>query len=144
MDNALLGGANHAALNAVLNGLSAILIGLGWLSIRSGKRDTHRSFMLAATTVSAIFLVSYLARFASSGAHRYPGQGTWKVIYFAVLFSHMILAVATPPLVLRAIWLATRGRFADHARIVRFTFPIWMYVSVTGVIVYLLLYHPPG
>ncbi len=139
-----MGGAGHAAINAVLNGLSAVLIGLGGLSIRGGNRERHRGLMLAATTVSAIFLVSYLIRFALSGAHPYPGHGTWKAIYFTILFSHMILAVATPPLVLRAIWLATKGRFAEHVRIVRWTFPIWMYVSVTGVLVYLLLYHPPG
>jgi len=139
-----VGGAGHAAINAALNGMSAVLIGLGWLSIRGGNRERHRGFMLAATTVSAIFLLSYLIRFALSGAHPYPGHGTWKVIYFTILFSHMILAVATPPLVLRAIWLATKGRFPAHLRIVRFTFPIWMYVSVTGVLVYLLLYHTPG
>ena len=140
----MTGGASHAAINAALNGLSALLIVLGGLSIRAGARERHRRFMLAATTVSAIFLVSYLIRFALSGAHPYPGHGAWKAIYFSILFSHMILALATPPLVLRAIWLATKGRFEDHRRAVRYTFPIWLYVSVTGVLVYLLLYHPPG
>ncbi len=145
-----MGGAQHAAFNASLNALSAILIGLGWWSIRARDRDQpgvrarHRRYMLSATAVSAIFLVSYLIRFALSGAHPYPGHGTWKAIYFSILFSHMLLAMATPPLVLRAIWLATKRRFDEHRRIVRYAFPIWMYVSVTGVLVYLLLYHPPG
>jgi putative membrane protein len=139
-----MGGADHAAINAGLNGLSAILIGLGWIAIRNNKPETHRRFMLAATGISSLFLLSYLARFAMSGAHRYPGHGTWKAIYLVVLLSHMALAIATPPLVLRAIWLATKGRLPEHKRIVRWTFPIWMYVSVTGVLVYWLLYHPPG
>ena len=140
----MIGGPSHAALNAVLNGLSAVLIVLGWLSIKSGARDRHRTCMLSATAVSAIFLVSYIVRFLTSGTHRYPGAGTWKLIYFAILFSHMTLAVVTPYFVLRAIFLATRGRIDEHKRLVRWGYPIWLYVSVTGVIVYLLLYHPPG
>ena len=83
-------------------------------------------------------------RFAISGTHRYPGAGTWKAIYLTILVSHMLLAIATPPLILRAIWLALSARYAEHRRLVRYAFPIWMYVSVTGVLVYLLLYHPPG
>jgi putative membrane protein len=139
-----MGGASHAAVNAFLNGASAVLIGLGWLSIRGGDRERHRRLMLAATTVSAIFLVSYLVRFAFSGTHRYPGHGAWKLVYLVVLFSHMALAVVTPFLVLRAIWLATRERLSEHRSLVAWAFPIWMYVSVTGVLVYWLLYHPPG
>ena len=139
----IVGGAAHAAVNAALNGLSAILIAIGWFSIRAGARDRHRALMLSATAVSAIFLVSYLVRFALSGAHRYPGTGAWKAIYLSVLISHMLLAIATPPLILRAIYLATRDRIGEHRRIVRWAFPIWLYVSLTGVLVYLLLYHPP-
>jgi putative membrane protein len=140
----MIDGAAHAALNASLNGLSAVLCAAGWLAIRRSARGSHRRLMLSATGVSAIFLVSYLARVALSGTHRYPGAGTWKAIYLAVLVSHMLLAVVTPPLILRAIWLATRDRVDEHRRVVRWAFPIWMYVSVTGVLVYLLLYHPPA
>jgi putative membrane protein len=140
----LIGGAGHAALNAVLNGLSAICIALGWLAIRSGARDRHRRLMLTATAISALFLISYLLRFAASGTHYYPGHGAWKVLYLSLLGSHMLLAIVTPLLVLRAIWLAIGARFDEHRRIVRWAFPIWMYVSVTGVLVYVLLYHPPG
>jgi putative membrane protein len=140
----VIGGPSHAAFNALLNGVSAVLIGFGWASIRRGARGPHRGLMLGALGISALFLVSYLVRFALSGTHRYPGTGTWKAIYLAILFSHMVLAVATPPLVLRAVWLATKDRLPEHRRVVRWAFPIWMYVSVTGVLVYLLLYHPPA
>ncbi len=139
-----IGGPAHAALNAALNGLSAILIVAGFVAIRRRRRAVHHRLMVSATVVSAVFLVSYLLRFALSGAHRYPGAGAWRAIYFTVLASHMLLAVATPPLVLRAIWLATRERIVEHRRLVRVAYPIWLYVSVTGVVVYLLLYHPPG
>ena len=137
-------GAQHAALNAGLNALSGVLCALGWLAIRRGARVPHRRLMLTATAVSAVFLVSYLLRVALSGTHRSPGGGAWKTIYLVILLSHMALAIATPPLILRAIWLATRERIDEHRRVVRWAFPIWMYVSVTGVIVYALLYHPPG
>lgn len=140
----MIGGPGHAAFNAGLNGLSAVLIGLGWIAIKAKDRDRHRALMLSATSVSAIFLISYVVRWMVSGTHRYPGAGIWKAIYLAVLFSHMALAVVTPWLVLRAIWLATRDRIDEHRRLVRYTFPIWMYVSITGVLVYVLLYHPPG
>jgi putative membrane protein len=137
-------GAHHAALNAALNGLSAVLIGVGWWAIRRQNRALHWKMMASATAVSTVFLVSYLARVYLSGTHRYPGAGAWKAIYLTVLFSHMLLAVATPPLVLRTLYLAGKRRFAEHRRIVRFTLPVWMYVSVTGVLVYVLLYHSPG
>jgi putative membrane protein len=140
----MIDGADHAAFNASLNGLSALLCGAGWLAIRRRARAPHRRLMLSATGVSAIFLISYLLRVAISGTHRYPGGGAWKGIYLAVLVSHMLLAVVTPPLILRAIWLATRDRIDEHRTMVRWAFPIWMYVSVTGVLVYLLLYHPPA
>jgi putative membrane protein len=139
----VIDGADHALLNAGLNGLSGLLCGAGWLAIRRRARASHRRLMLSATGVSAVFLVSYLVRVALSGTHRYPGAGAWKAIYLAVLISHMLLAVVTPPLILRAIWLATRDRVEEHRQVVRWAFPIWMYVSVTGVLVYLLLYHPP-
>jgi putative membrane protein len=140
----MLGGPGHAAFNASLNAISAVLIFLGWRMIKSGRRETHRAYMLSATGVSTLFLASYLLRWAVSGTHRYPGAGAWKLVYLALLFSHMALAVVTPVLVLRAIFLALRNRLPEHRRVVAWAFPIWMYVSVTGVLVYLMLYHPPG
>jgi len=94
--------------------------------------------------VSCLFLVSYVTRVLISGTHKYPGEGVWKTIYLAILMSHMLLAILVPPLALRALFLAIKKRYAEHRRLVRYTWPIWMYVSVTGVLVYVLLYHPPG
>lgn len=97
--------------------------------------------MMAALAVSAVFLVCYLTRFWLTGAHRYSGDGPLRIIYFGMLFSHMTLAAATPPLALRAAWLASHGRIDEHRRLVRYAWPVWLYVSVTGVLVYLMLYH---
>lgn len=137
-------GATLAALNATLNGTAAVLLFGGWVAIKRGQRQLHGWLMGSAFVVSAIFLVSYLTRVYISGTHRYPGSGAWRTIYLVILISHMIMAVITPPLAIRTIFLAYRRRFPEHKRLVRWTFPIWMYVSITGVIVYLLLYHPPG
>jgi putative membrane protein len=137
-------GAALALTNAVLNGTAALLLFSGWIAIRKRRPDIHWKLMTAAFVVSCIFLACYLTRFYISGAHRYPGHGTWKAIYLSVLVTHMILAAATPPLAIRTLWLAAKKRIPAHRRLVRYTLPIWMYVSVTGVIVYLLLYHPPG
>jgi putative membrane protein len=137
-------GTQLAFLNACLNGTAAILLFAGWRAIRGGNRRLHGLLMGGAFVVSALFLISYLTRVAVSGTHYYPGHGFWKATYFTILGTHMVLAICTPPLALRTIWLALQKRFADHRRIVRWTLPIWMYVSVTGVMVYVLLYHPPG
>jgi putative membrane protein len=131
----------HPAINAALNATSAVLIVLGWRAIKAGDRDRHRALMIAAVVTSAVFLVSYLIRFATTGAHEYPGAGLDKLFYLLVLFSHMILAVVLVPLVIRAVRLGLRGDFTRHRRIVRFTFPIWIVVSVSGVVVYVMLYH---
>lgn len=132
-----------AALNATLNGASAILIVFGWRAIRAGERDRHRALMLSALAVSTVFLASYLTRVAISGTHRYPGHGALKAFYLALLASHVTLAAATPPLVLLAVARAWKGRLAEHRRIVRYALPVWLYVSVTGVLVYLMLYQLP-
>jgi putative membrane protein len=137
-------GSQLALLNATLNGTAAVLLLIGWVAIKRGERKLHGFMMASAFVVSALFLVSYLTRVVVSGTHYYPGGGVWKAIYVTVLMSHMLLAVATPPLAIRTVFLAWKKRFAEHKRIVRFTLPIWMYVSVTGVLVYVLLYHPPG
>jgi putative membrane protein len=131
----------HPALNATLNLTCFVFLVLGRMAIARGDEALHRRRMLAAFAASAVFLVSYLIRFATTGAHRYPGEGLDKSFYLVVLFTHMILAVVLVPLVVRALQHALRSRFDAHRRVVKFTWPIWLYVSVSGVIVYLMLYH---
>jgi uncharacterized membrane protein YozB (DUF420 family) len=128
-------------VNATLNATSAALLFVGWRAIRSKRVDLHRFAMQGAFVTSTIFLVCYLTRFYLTGSHRFPGDGWLKAVYLTILFSHMVLAVATVPLVLRTLFLARASRFVEHRKIARFTFPVWMYVSVTGVIVYVMLYH---
>ncbi|HEX3762322.1 MAG TPA: DUF420 domain-containing protein [Kofleriaceae bacterium] len=131
----------HPAINAVLNFTCFVLLVLGRMAIARDDVALHRRRMLGAFTVSSIFLASYLIRFATTGVHRYPGDGWDKTLYLITLFSHMTLAVVLVPLVIGALRRALRGDFAAHKRLVRFTWPIWVYVSVTGVLVYLMLYH---
>ncbi|HEY1553468.1 MAG TPA: DUF420 domain-containing protein [Kofleriaceae bacterium] len=131
----------HPALNASLNFTCFVLLVAGRVAIARGDRALHRKRMLAAFTVSVIFLVSYVIRFATTGRHDYPGHGWDRVLYLLILVTHMTLAVVLVPLVVAALRRALRGDFAAHRRMVRFTWPVWMYVSVTGVIVYLMLYH---
>lgn len=131
----------HPAINAALNGTCAVLLIAGRIAIARRQREAHRRYMLGAVTVSAVFLASYLVRFATTGAHRYPGEGWDKITYLVILFSHMALAVVLVPTVIRAVQHALRGEYAKHLRIVRWGWPVWMYVSVTGVIVYFMLYH---
>ena len=129
------------AWNAALNATSAALLVLGFRAIRAGARERHRRLMVAAVTVSAVFLVSYLTRVALTGTHRFPGEGPLKWLYLAILLSHTVLAVVAAPMALRTLFLGWTGRFEAHRRAARFTFPVWLYVSVTGVVVYLLLYQ---
>lgn len=133
-----------ARLNAGLNSASFVLLALGWLNIRRKRIERHRKLMLAAFITSSLFLISYLARYSLTGAHHIAAGGWVKATYLALLFSHMILAALAVPLVLRALYLALRGRFDAHRKIARITFPIWAYVSITGVVVYALLYHVVG
>ena len=131
----------HPAINAALNLTTFVLLIGGRMAIARGDQALHRKRMLAAFTTATIFLISYLIRFATTGAHKYPGSGADKYIYLAILFSHMILAVVLVPYVIGALRHALAGRFEKHKKLVRVTFPMWMYVSVTGVLVYLMLYH---
>ena len=131
----------HPAINAALNLTCFVFLVLGRVAIARGDTETHRRRMLAAFAASSVFLVSYIIRFATTGAHKYPGVGWDRTLYLSMLFSHMVLAVALVPLVIGALRRALRGDFIAHKRLVRFTWPIWMYVSVTGVLVYLMLYH---
>jgi putative membrane protein len=131
----------HPVINAALNFTSFVLLILGRVAIARGDEATHKKRMLAAFTTSCVFLVSYLIRWATTGTHKYPGTGWDKYFYLAILFSHMILAIVLAPLLLKALARALRSDFVAHKRIVKYTWPIWFYVSVTGVIVYLMLYH---
>jgi putative membrane protein len=133
----------HPALNAALNATCFVFLMLGRAAIARGDTELHRKRMLSAVAVSIVFLISYAIRFATTGAHAYPG-GAWdvdRVVYLTLLSSHMLLAVLLVPLVVTALRRALRGKIAAHKRIVAITWPIWVYVSLTGVIVYAMLYH---
>jgi putative membrane protein len=132
------------ALNATLNGASAVLIVTGRSLIRKKKVALHRACMLAAVVTSAAFLACYLYYHAHVGSVHFPGQGWVRPVYFTILISHTILAGAVPILVILSLTLALRQRFERHRRIARWTYPIWLYVSVTGVVVYLMLYQIYG
>ena len=129
------------AINATLNGISAVLITTGRALIRRNNMRLHRASMIAAVATSSLFLASYLYYHAHVGSVHFPGQGWVRPVYFVLLTSHTVLAVTVVPLVLLALSAALRGRFDRHRRIVRWAYPIWLYVSVTGVIVYLMLYQ---
>ncbi len=128
-------------VNAALNALSALLLFAGWRAIRAGRRALHRALMLCACGSSTLFLASYFTRIALTGTHRFPGTGALRAAYLLVLGSHTVLAALTLPLVLRTLQLSLTSRFPEHRRVARFTFPVWIYVSITGVVVYVLLYH---
>ena len=129
------------ALNASLNATAAVLLVVGYVLIRRGHVRRHRAVMIAACVVSAMFLASYLVYHAGTGSRPFPGQGPVRVVYFAILLTHVVLAAAVLPLALITLSLGLRARFDRHMAIARWTFPIWLYVSITGVIVYLMLYR---
>ena len=128
------------SVDAALNATSGVLLVAGFVAIRAGRREVHRRFMLGAVATSVLFLASYLTRVWLTGTHRFPGGGPLRAAYLAILGSHTVLAAATVPLVLVTLTRALRGRFPSHRRIARWTLPVWLYVSVTGVTVYVLLY----
>ena len=128
-------------LNAFLNGTSAVLLSIGRWHIAHDRRRAHRNTMLAALSTSAAFLVSYLYYHAHVGSVRFQHRGAVRTFYLTLLASHTILAVVLVPLVAISVTYALRGNFRTHRRFARFTWPTWMYVSITGVIVYLMLYH---
>ena len=130
------------ALDAVLNGSSAVLIGSGLYCIKRGREQAHKRLMLAAFVTSTLFLISYLYYHLvlSAGVTRFAGQGFSRSLYFAILISHTILAVVVVPFVLVTLARALKGKFARHKAIAPYTFAIWMYVSVTGVVIYVMLY----
>jgi uncharacterized membrane protein YozB (DUF420 family) len=128
-------------VNACLNAASFGLLLTGWRLVRRGRRDAHRRVMLAALATSAAFLVSYLAYHAQVGSVRFTGQGAVRAAYFAILISHTVLAVAIVPLVLITVSRGLRGRLAAHRAVARFTLPLWLWVSASGVAVYWMLYR---
>ncbi|MBZ5532997.1 MAG: DUF420 domain-containing protein [Acidobacteriia bacterium] len=132
------------AINATLNGASAVLILTGRAFIARKQVARHRACMIAAVITSGIFLVCYLYYHAHVGSVRFPGQGWVRPVYFAILISHTVLAAAVPPLALTTLTFALREKFDRHRKIARWTYPIWLYVSVTGVVVYIMLYRIYG
>ena len=134
----------YAALptvNALLNATSAVLLIAGYIAIRRGRRDRHRALMLAAVASSTLFLVSYLTYHAHAGTTRFVGSPPVRAVYLTILGTHTVLATAIVPLVIVALVRALRGEFTRHRRVARWTLPLWLYVSVTGVVIYLMLYH---
>ncbi len=130
-----------ATINALLNMISATLSVAGYWQIRKGCVNRHHSLMLGAVAASALFFVSYLAYHSVIGSKPFGGTGVWRIIYFSILLSHTLLAIAVVPLVLVTLRHAFVGNFHSHKTVARWTFPIWVYVSATGVVVYLMLYH---
>jgi len=131
----------HATLNAFLNAVAAGLLLAGRIHVKAGRYDTHKKIMIGALSVSALFLISYLIYHAQVGSVPYPWQDWTRTLYFIILVPHVILAGGMVPFILAAVWFAWKGRFDRHKRLVRFVWPVWMLVSVTGVQVYLMLYH---
>ncbi len=132
------------ALNAALNATSAILLACGYRFIRRREIRAHRACMIAAFSVSILFLISYLAYHYQVGSVRFPGTGWLRTTYLTILATHTVLAALVPPLAIVTLSRAVRQRFDKHRRLARWTLPIWMYVSITGVIVYWMLYHLAG
>ena len=128
-------------LNACLNATSALLLIAGFYFIHQRNIAAHRACMVSAVIVSTLFLISYLTYHYSAGTTHFTGQGLVRICYFALLLSHTILAAIVPVLALVTLWRAVRGQYEKHRRLARWTLPIWLYVSVTGVVVYAMLYH---
>jgi uncharacterized membrane protein YozB (DUF420 family) len=129
-----------ATTNAVLNSLATVLLVVGWVAIARGNWRAHRAAMIAAFAVSAVFLVCYLTYHALVGHVPFTGQGAVRTLYLTILASHIVLAATVPVLAVAMFVLAARGRWTAHRRLGRITLPVWLYVSVTGVVIYLMLY----
>jgi putative membrane protein len=127
------------ALNAILNGLCAIALCVGFYFIKNRNREAHRMSMLLAFAFSSLFLISYIVNHALHGDTIFPGHGPVRTLYLSILGSHILLSIVALPMVLTTFFFSLTGRFAMHRRIARFTFPIWLYVSLTGVVVFVFL-----
>jgi len=132
------------ALNASLNAVSALFLILGYFFIRTKQVNRHRAAMLAAFSTSILFLISYLVYHYHVGSKPFPGQGWIRSVYFMILISHVVLAATIGPLALATLTLAWKERFQTHRRLARWTLPLWLYVSLTGIVVYLMLYQIYG
>jgi len=133
--------ADLPALNATLNATSAVFLTAGYLFIRQGRQTAHKRCMLSALTASAVFLTSYVIYHANTGSRPFSGVGTVRYVYFTILITHVVLAAAILPLALVTATRGLRAQYDRHVRIARWTLPIWLYVSVTGVVIYLMLYQ---
>ena len=129
------------ALNATLNATAAVLLAIGWTLIRRGRVEQHRKVMIAAFCVSIAFLISYLVYHAQVGSVRFTKQGAIRIVYFTILLTHTVLAAAIVPMVLMSLSRGLKRQDARHRAIARWTLPLWLYVSITGVVVYLMLYQ---
>jgi len=128
-------------LNAFLNGTSAVLLALGFYFIKKGNITAHKRAMTGAFTISCLFLISYLTYHYRFGSTRFAGDGAARTVYLGILLSHTILAAVVAPMAITTFIRALRGRFVEHRRIARYTWPVWIYVSVTGVVIYWMLYQ---
>lgn len=128
-------------LNAILNSISAILLATGYGFIKQKNRNAHRLCMISAFVTSSLFLISYLIYHYNVGSVKFQGQGAVRTVYFTILLTHTVLAAVIVPLIFVTFARALKGKFDRHRRIARWTLPLWLYVSVTGVVVYLMLYH---
>ncbi|MGE3958292.1 MAG: DUF420 domain-containing protein [Vicinamibacterales bacterium] len=134
--------ADLPAVNATLNAISGILLLIGFSRIKAGRRDAHRTWMLAAFASSSLFLLFYVVYHLQVGSVPFTRQGFVRPLYFTILITHVVLAAVVLPMILLSLSRGLKGRFPQHRAIARWTFPIWLYVSVTGVLVYVLLYQP--
>ncbi|MBI4178139.1 DUF420 domain-containing protein [bacterium] len=129
--------------NASMNATSAVCVLIGVYFVRRKNLEAHKRMMLAAVAASTLFLIGYLTRHALTGTTHYAGRPELEIVYLSILYSHMALAAVTAPLVIRVLFLATRERIEEHKRLARWTVPIWLYVSITGIVVYRFLYPLP-
>ncbi len=127
------------AVNAALNATAATLLLLGFAAIRSGRREVHKRLMVSAFAASSVFLIGYVLYHYAHGDTSYQGTGTMRTVYFTILVTHVLLSIVMLPMILTTFYFAARERFAAHKRLARWTLPIWMYVSVTGVAIYFML-----
>jgi uncharacterized membrane protein YozB (DUF420 family) len=129
------------AINATLNGMSAVLLATGRVFIRRRQMAAHRACMIGAVSASALFFISYIYYHAHVGSVRFQRLGAWRTVYFSILTTHTILAATVPPLAIVTLTRGLRARYDRHRALARWTYPVWLYVSVTGVVIYLMLYH---
>jgi len=133
--------ADLPGVNAILNATSAVLLAAGWAFIQSGRRRAHTVCMISALATSALFLACYLVYHYFHGSTRFPGTGVLRTVYLTILLTHTVLAIVILPMIAKAVWHAARREWDRHRRIARWTLPLWLYVSVTGVVIYWMLYR---